>query len=102
MLLGKLIYRQNRSRYRYRKLVHLHATRDLRHRFVLLACVVAIHSVAMVYFEDLDWWQAFWLTMTSASTTGYGDLSAATFWGQFATVLLIYGMGITGPSSHSV
>ena len=95
MLLGKLIYRQNRSRRRYRKQVHLHASRDLRHRFVMLASVVAMHSVAMVYFEDLDWWQAFWLTMTSASTTGYGDLSAATFWGQFATILLIYGMGIT-------
>jgi voltage-gated potassium channel len=33
--------------------------------------------------------------MTSASTTGYGDISAVTFWGQLSTILLIYGMGIT-------
>jgi voltage-gated potassium channel len=49
----------------------------------------------MVFFEDLNWWQAFWLTMTSASTTGYGDISAVTFWGQLSTIVLIYGMGIT-------
>lgn len=95
MLLGKLIHRQTRSRLRYRKQVHLHAVKDLKRRFFMLAMVVAVHSIAMVYFEDLDWWQAFWLTMTSASTTGYGDISAATFWGQFATIVLIYGMGIT-------
>lgn len=95
MLLGKLIHRQNRTRRRYRKQVHLHAVKDLRRRFLMLASVVAAHSVAMVYFEDLDWWQAFWLTMTSASTTGYGDLSAATFWGQFTTIILIYSLGIT-------
>lgn len=95
MVLGKLIHRRNRSRLRYRKQVHLHAVKDLKRRFAMLASVVAAHSIAMVYFEDLDWWQAFWLTMTSASTTGYGDLSAATFWGQFATIVLIYGLGIT-------
>lgn len=95
MLLGKLVHKRNRSRQRYRKQVHLHAVKDLKRRFLMLAAVVAVHSVAMVYFEDLDWWQAFWLTMTSASTTGYGDISAATFWGQLATIVFIYGMGIT-------
>ncbi|RDL43264.1 metal transporter [Marinomonas piezotolerans] len=95
MVLAKFMTRRVRSRQRFRKQVHLHAMKDLRRRFTLLAVVVALHSIAMVYFEDLDWWQAFWLTMTSASTTGYGDISAATFWGQFTTIVLIYGMGIT-------
>lgn len=95
MVLGKLLNRHNPSRLRYRKQVHLHAVKDLKRRFLMLAAVVAAHSIAMVYFEDLDWWQAFWLTMTSASTTGYGDISAVTFWGQFTTIVLIYGMGIT-------
>lgn len=87
--------KKNRSRHQYRKKVYLHESQDLKKRLILLAGVVALHSLAMVYFEDLNWWQAFWLTMTSASTTGYGDLSAVTFWGQFSTILLIYGMGIT-------
>ncbi|EAQ65031.1 hypothetical protein MED121_09935 [Marinomonas sp. MED121] len=72
----------------------MHASRDLKTRFLLLALVLAAHSIAMVMFEDMNWWQAFWLTMTSASTTGYGDISAASFWGQAATIVLIYGLGI--------
>lgn len=92
--LGLLLKKKN-SRRQFRKKVHLHETSDLRKRFLFLAGVIALHSLAMVFFEDLDWWQAFWLTMTSASTTGYGDISAVTFWGQFSTILLIYGMGIT-------
>lgn len=90
-----MMLRRNKNRHQFRKKVHLHETSDLKKRLVLIACVIALHSLAMVFFEDLDWWQAFWLTMTSASTTGYGDISAITFWGQFSTILLIYGMGIT-------
>ncbi|MDE8601464.1 ion channel [Marinomonas sp. RSW2] len=92
--LGLLLKRKN-SRHKFRKKVHLHETSDIKKRFILLAGVIALHSLAMVFFEDLNWWQAFWLTMTSASTTGYGDISAVTFWGQFSTILLIYGLGIT-------
>lgn len=92
--LGLLLKRKN-SRRQFRDKVHLHESSDLRKRFILLTGVIALHSLAMVFFEDLNWWQAFWLTMTSASTTGYGDISAITFWGQFSTILLIYGMGIT-------
>lgn len=90
-----MLLRRNNSRRQFRKKVHLHETSDLRKRLVFFAGVIGLHSLAMVFFEDLDWWQAFWLTMTSASTTGYGDISAASFWGQFATIVLIYGMGIT-------
>ena len=92
--LGLLLKRKN-SRHKFRKKVHLHETSDIKKRFILLAGIIALHSLAMVFFEDLNWWQAFWLTMTSASTTGYGDISAVTFWGQFSTILLIYGLGIT-------
>lgn len=90
-----LLLKRTKSRHQFRKKVHIHSTSDLRKRFILLASLIALHSLAMVFFEDLDWWKAFWLTMTSASTTGYGDISAATFWGQLSTIVLIYGMGIT-------
>lgn len=72
----------------------MHSAKDMRMRFCLFALIILLHSAAMVLFEDLGWWQAFWLTMTSASTTGYGDISAATVWGQTATIVLIYGIGI--------
>jgi voltage-gated potassium channel len=90
-----LLLKKKNSRRQFRKKVHLHESGDLKKRLILLAGVIGLHSLAMVFFEDLNWWQAFWLTMTSASTTGYGDISAATFWGQFSTIVLIYGMGIT-------
>lgn len=90
-----LLLKRKNSRRIFRDKVHLHESSDLRKRLLLLTGVIALHSLAMVFFEDLNWWQAFWLTMTSASTTGYGDISAATFWGQFSTIVLIYGMGIT-------
>jgi len=87
-------FRKKRKRGDFRKRVFMHAARDLKTRFLLLALVLAAHSIAMVLFEEMDWWQAFWLTMTSASTTGYGDISAASFWGQATTIVLIYGLGI--------
>ncbi|MGO3407291.1 ion channel [Marinomonas sp.] len=93
--LSLLIRRNKNNRYRYRSEVYLHDKQDLRKRVLLLLLVIGMHSIAMVFFEDLNWWQAFWLTMTSASTTGYGDISAATFWGQLSTIVLIYCMGIT-------
>jgi voltage-gated potassium channel len=92
---GLILGRKKNSRSKFRKKVHLHEASDIRKRFVLFAGVIALHSLTMVFFEDLNWWQAFWLTMTSASTTGYGDISAITFWGQLSTIILIYGMGIT-------
>ncbi|ADZ92904.1 potassium channel protein [Marinomonas mediterranea] len=93
--LGLFLKKKSHGRQRYKKIVYQHAIKDLRRRFVMLAAIIVIHSIAMVFFEDLNWWQAFWLTMTSASTTGYGDISAATFWGQLTTIVLIYGLGIT-------
>lgn len=89
-----LSFRKKKERRDFRKRVYMHASQDLKTRFMLLALVLVAHSIAMVWFEEMDWWQAFWLTMTSASTTGYGDISAASFWGQAATIVLIYGMGI--------
>ncbi|MGR0279277.1 ion channel [Marinomonas dokdonensis] len=90
-----LLLRRKNNRRQFRKKIHRHDVKDLQTRFLLFAGVIGLHSIAMVSFEDLNWWQAFWLTMTSASTTGYGDISAASFWGQFSTIVLIYGMGIT-------
>lgn len=87
--------RKSKQRTHFRRKVYLNGAKDVRIRFLLFATVIILHSLAMVVFEELNWWQAFWLTMTSASTTGYGDISAASFLGQLATIVLIYGVGIT-------
>lgn len=62
---------------------------------VVLGGLVVLHVIAMVNFEDLEVWPAIWLTLTTLSTVGYGDLSAATPMGQFSTMLLMFAGGIT-------
>ena len=61
---------------------------------LLLALLFALHSVLMMHYEGMSAGNAIWLTFTTATTVGYGDLSAATFEGRLATVLLLYLGGI--------
>jgi voltage-gated potassium channel len=61
---------------------------------LILLMVLILHSIAMIYFEGLSLGDSIWLTMTSATTVGYGDLSAKTFAGRFSTIILLYVGGI--------
>lgn len=61
---------------------------------ILLLLVIA-HIGAMMTLEGLSLWQAIWLTFTTLTTVGYGDLSARTPLGQMATITLIYISAIT-------
>lgn len=61
---------------------------------ILIAVIVALHTAAMVAFEGLSPGDALWLTLTSITTVGYGDLSAGSPMGRLATVILIYIGGI--------
>ncbi len=55
---------------------------------------LGLHTAAMMGFEGLSLGDAAWLTVTTASTTGYGDLSAHTALGRISTTILMYGAGI--------
>lgn len=48
----------------------------------------------MVVFEAMSLGDAVWLTMTTMTTVGYGDLSASTWMGRTVTILLMYVLGI--------
>ena len=73
--------------------------RQIFKQVVRLACVlvglVFAHAYAMVVLEGMTFWQGIWLTLTTLSTVGYGDLSAQTVGGQVATVLMMYLSAIT-------
>jgi len=56
--------------------------------------IVILHCAAMIIFEDLSLRDAIWLTLTSITTVGYGDLSAKTDLGRLSTIILIYVGGI--------
>lgn len=56
--------------------------------------IFALHTLAMMQFEGLSAGDGLWLTLTTITTVGYGDLSAATWQGRVATVVLVYIGGI--------
>jgi voltage-gated potassium channel len=61
---------------------------------LLFVTIVVLHSAAMIIFEGLSLKNAIWLTLTSITTVGYGDLSAKTDLGRLSTIILIYVGGI--------
>lgn len=71
---------------------------DFKRRFWRVGCWLGMlslsHIVAMIIFEDMELWPAIWLTTTTLTTVGYGDLSASTVSGQLATTIFLYVAGI--------
>lgn len=63
--------------------------------FSLLIALILIHSVAMVYFESLGWGDALWLSVTTVTTVGYGDISAASWQGRLFTTVCLYVLAIS-------
>ena len=62
--------------------------------FLILVGVAVTNIIAMMVFEGLNLSDAIWLTLTTMTTVGYGDMSAETAMGRFATIVLMYGIGI--------
>lgn len=60
-----------------------------------LLALCFLHVIAMILFEGLGLSDALWLTLTTLTTVGYGDFSAASLAGRTATVILLYIAGIT-------
>jgi len=61
---------------------------------LILSVVFLLHIGLMMHYEGLSLGDATWLTFTTATTVGYGDLSASTTEGRLATTFLIYLAGI--------
>lgn len=83
-----------RRRYlRYTRYVAGAIKRRLYLTGAMFAGLFCLHVVAMIVFEDMTLGDAAWLTMTTATTVGYGDASAVTPAGRLATVVCIYVFG---------
>lgn len=63
--------------------------------FYILLALLLLHISAMMLLEEMTFQQSLWLTLTTLTTVGYGDISASTLAGQIATVVLMYVTGIT-------
>jgi len=85
-----------KKRKRY-KAIHLDDTdigRRLQRSGLYLLAIFILHTLLMMYFEGLSLGNALWLTLTTATTVGYGDFSASTTGGRLTTIILLYGGGI--------
>lgn len=83
----------NRTAYTFQSSSQI--TRPLIKTLLILTGLVAGHIVAMTILEGLSLWDSVWLTLTTLTTVGYGDLSAKTPLGQLATISLMYIAAIT-------
>ena len=61
---------------------------------LLFLALFLLHVAAMMAFEGFGLGEAMWLTMTTATTVGYGDISAESPAGRWATVVCMYLFGI--------
>lgn len=63
-------------------------------RLGILLIILLSHTLFIHYFENISFADSIWLSVTSITTVGYGDFSAASLGGRTATILLIYIVGI--------
>ena len=61
---------------------------------LLFVALFAVHVTVMMTAEGFDLLEAIWLTMTTATTVGYGDISAQTPIGRIAPIVCMYLFGI--------
>ena len=85
---------RRRQRRRMALQSHGERRRHILDLFLLLSLLILVHASAMYWFEGLPIGDAFWLTVTTVTTVGYGDFSAITPVGRLITVLLLYIIGI--------
>jgi voltage-gated potassium channel len=96
-MLKKAKYRfkilQDKKLLNYHK--HIHSKKvTFRNSIIVGITVLALHSISMHYIEGLSWSDSIWLTSTTATTVGFGDLAPQTLYGRLITIFLLYGIGI--------
>lgn len=62
--------------------------------FGVLVAVIAAHILLLVFLEQLSLADSAWMTFTTLTTVGFGDVVPETNAGRVATVLILYLLGI--------
>ena len=83
-----------RRQERFRSLTDIARRRHILELFVIFSLLMVANIGAMMYFEGYALEDAAWLTLTTVTRVGFGDLSPVTAPGRIAVVLLLYGFGI--------
>ncbi len=61
----------------------------------LLALLILLHTAAMMFLESMSFGDSLWLSLTTVTTVGYGDLSASTWQGRLVTAICLYAIAIS-------
>lgn len=73
--------------------------KPIRHVVValsLLLLMIVIGTLGFAYLEELSLFDAFYMTIVTITTVGYGDITPQTFYGELFTMgLIIAGVGVT-------
>ncbi len=69
--------------------------RAVKRTALIMLALIITHASLMVHLEGMTLWQGIWLTLTTLTTVGFGDISPVTPIGQAVTILLMYLCGIT-------
>jgi len=94
LLFLQAIFRK-RSHYRqYALHTELNQAKIVIRMLSILFTLISLHTMAMMFFEKMSFADSLWLTLTTVTTVGYGDLSASTAWGRVSTVIMMYVFGI--------
>ena len=89
VLLRRMLRRRGRQAFE-----DVQAQRSILILTAYLVAVFALHIAAMMTFENMSLGSAAWLTVTTVTTVGYGDVSPASAAGRWSTVILLYIGGI--------
>lgn len=89
-----LLYFFTKKRKTLKQSAHYNLVHTIISSCFTLSILFAVHIVCMMHYEGLTLGNSIWLTFTTATTVGYGDISAATTEGRLATILLLYLGGI--------
>jgi voltage-gated potassium channel len=90
----QLATRRGRDGRSLRRVRSRNVPRALVRLLTALVTLAALHVVAMMVFEGLGALAALWLTLTTMTTVGYGDLVAESVPGRLSTILLVFLGGI--------
>ena len=81
------------------QLAHLPMSGIIRSRikrlFIILGGLMAFQVLVIWWAESLSLFEAFWLTMTTLVTVGYGDFSPQTTVGRISTIVVMFISAIT-------
>lgn len=62
---------------------------------ILLLGLILFNTLGMLYFEEMRFGDALWLSFTTVTTVGYGDFSPSTLGGRVVTILSMYTFSIS-------